>query len=79
MSPFSPQADASPWAPYLRLLPTPGEMKAYHPLFFDDATIASFKGSDVRAPLRRRRDAEVMRFDRTLAAEGSPGLEFEVR
>ncbi|CAM9367048.1 unnamed protein product, partial [Pylaiella littoralis] len=71
------RADASPWAPYLGLLPTPSDMKSYHPLFFDDATIASFKGSDVRAPLRRRRDAEVVGFARKFAEEGSPGLEFE--
>lgn len=72
------QADLSPWAPYLRLLPTPSEMEAYHPLFFDNATIASFEGSDVQAPLRERRDSEVARFTTKFAAEGSVGRELQV-
>ncbi|CAM9111502.1 unnamed protein product, partial [Ectocarpus sp. 13 AM-2016] len=52
----------SPWAPYLRLLPTPSEMEAHHPLFFDNATIASFEGSDVQAPLRERRASEIFSY-----------------
>ncbi|CAM9471997.1 unnamed protein product, partial [Ectocarpus sp. 12 AP-2014] len=71
------RADLSPWAPYLRLLPTPSEMEAHHPLFFDNATIASFEGSDVQAPLRERRDSEVARFTTNFATEGSVGRELQ--
>ncbi|CAM9380643.1 unnamed protein product, partial [Ectocarpus sp. 8 AP-2014] len=71
------RADLSPWAPYLRLLPTPSEMEAYHPLFFDNATIASFEGSDVLAPLRERRDSEVAGFTTKFAAEGSAGRDLQ--
>lgn len=77
---INPQADRSAWAPYLRLLPTPADMRAHHPLFFGDATIASFEGSDVQAPLRQRRDTEVSNFALKFAsAGGSPGRELEVR
>lgn len=79
------QGDRSPWAPYLGLLPTPTDMRAYHPLFFGDATIAAFEGSDVQAPLRRRRDSEVSRFalvfgtappaDEGCSAGGGPAAE----
>ncbi|CAB1120348.1 unnamed protein product [Ectocarpus sp. CCAP 1310/34] len=46
-----PISGLSPRAPYLRLLPTPSEMEAYHPLFFDSATIASFEGLGRPGPL----------------------------
>ncbi|CAM9869437.1 unnamed protein product [Ectocarpus sp. 4 AP-2014] len=71
------RADLSPWAPYLRLLPTPSEMEAYHPLFFDNATIASFEGSDVQAPLRERRNSEVAGFMTKFVSEGSAGRELQ--
>ncbi|CAM9429932.1 unnamed protein product, partial [Ectocarpus sp. 6 AP-2014] len=71
------RADLSPWAPYLRLLPTLSEMEAYHPLFFDNATIASFQGSDVQAPLRERRDSEMAGFTTKFAVEGSAGRELQ--
>ncbi|CAM9184413.1 unnamed protein product, partial [Ectocarpus fasciculatus] len=71
------RADLSPWAPYLRLLPTTSEMEEYHPLFFDNATIASFEGSDVQAPLKERRDSEVAGFTTKFVAEGSAGRELQ--
>eukprot|EP00903_Cladosiphon_okamuranus_P008005 g7724.t1 len=73
--------DRSPWAPYLALLPTPADMRLYHPLFFTNGTIAGFKGSDVEAALRQRRDTETSRFSLIFSAspegsaEGAAGRE----
>lgn len=54
------------------------DVRGYHPLFFNDATITLLDGSDVQVAVRQRRDSEVAAFDRKFVADSAAGRELEV-
>lgn len=71
--------EQSRWGPFLRLLPTPSDVKAYHPYFFDDTVLQLLEGSDVQGASRGERDAEVAAFERKFGDASFGGREFEVK